>query len=212
MKLPTLITSACLLGFLALGSSCKKEDDKPSPAATTGGSAAPAPAGPADTTDHITVLAHHHRTKPSDPVRINFERFKVLTAAFDPQNLDGAKATIEIDLSSFRTGSEERDEHLKSPAYLDVARLATVSVAIDNVKQKAGPTYTADAMVVAHGVTKSYPVTFDVLSRDAKSVRIKGVHTFPRLDFGIGADPAKDSDEQVGTDVTIEMVLTIAKS
>lgn len=209
MKLPTLITSACLVGFLTIGSSCRKEEAKPSPVATTSGSASPAQA---DTTDHITVLAHHHRTKPSDPVRINFERFKVLSAAFDPQKLDGAKATIEIDLSSFRTGSEERDEHLKSPAYLDVAKLATVTVAIDNVKQKAGTTYTADATVVAHGMTKSYPVTFDVLSRDAKSVRIKGSHTFPRLDFGIGSDPARSSDEQVGTDVTIEMVLTIAKS
>ncbi|CAN5814359.1 hypothetical protein BH11MYX3_BH11MYX3_10300 [soil metagenome] len=208
MKLTTLFTSACLVSVLTLASSCKKED-KPSPAAPAGGSASTEPNALAD---HITVLAHHHRTKPSDPVRIDFERFKVLDATFDPQKVEGGKATIEIDLSSFRTGSDERDEHLKSPAYLDVAKLATITIAIDNVKQKAGTTYTADATVAAHGITKSYPVTFEVLGRTDTSLRIKGMHTFTRLDFGIGTDPDQNADEQVGTDLTIEMVLTIPKS
>jgi polyisoprenoid-binding protein YceI len=158
------------------------------------------------------VLAHHKNPKPTDPVRINFERFKVVAANFDPQNIEGGKATLEIDLSSFHTNSDERDEHLKSPAYLDVAKLATVTISIDNVKQKAGATYTADATVAAHGMTKSYPVTFDVVERKSDSITIKGQQTFSRLDFGIGTDPSQNPEESVGTDVTIEMQLTLSKT
>ncbi len=41
------------------------------------------------------------------------------------------------------------------------------------------------------------------------AITIKGTHKFSRLDFGIGADPAKDDQEQVGTDLEIEVVLTL---
>jgi polyisoprenoid-binding protein YceI len=191
MRLTKLIAFVFVAGF-----ACKKQENT----------------GRAPSSDHIVVLAHHKNPKPTDPVRINFERFKVVSANFDPQTIEGGKATIEIDLSSFHTDSDERDEHLKSPAYLDVGKLATATVTIDNVKLKAGATYSADATVAAHGLTKSYPITFDVLERKSDSIRIKGEHAFSRLDFGIGTDPSQNAEEQVGADITIEMLLTIAKT
>lgn len=219
MKLLDLIASAFMAAALVLAPACKKQEDRPPTATPAPGSAGSNAAGSAGVrtepdvrADHITVLAHHKNPKPSDPVRINFETFKVVKADFDPQHIEGGTATIELDLSSFHTDSDERDEHLKSPAYLDIASLATATIAIDHVKQKAGDTYTADATVTAHGSTKTYPVTFEVLDRKPDRVTIKGAHTFTRLDFGIGADPAQDPEEQVGTDVTIEMVLTLAKT
>jgi polyisoprenoid-binding protein YceI len=217
MKLHDILTSACLAAMLAAAPACKKQEDKPpQPAPTATGSstpAAPAPSAvPDDSTDHITVLAHHQKPKPTDPVRINFEKFRVVKASFDPAKIEGGTATIELDLASFRTGSDERDEHLKSPAYLDVGKLATATITIDHVKQKAGTTYTADATVAAHGMTKTYPVTFDVLDAKDDHVRIKGEHTFSRLDFGIGTDPAANPEESVGTDLTIQLALTLAKT
>jgi len=190
---------------------CKKQEDKPpqKTATPTGSATSTVPDASAD---RITVLAHHKNPKPSDPVRINFEKFKVVKADFDPKKIEGGKAVIEIDLSSFRTGSDERDDHLKSPAYLDVGKLATATITIDNVKQKAASTYAADATIAAHGKTKTYPVTFEVLDTKDDRIKIKGEHTFTRLDFGIGTDPAQNAEEQVGTDVTIEMVLTLVKS
>jgi polyisoprenoid-binding protein YceI len=133
-------------------------------------------------------------------------------ADFDPTKIEGGHATIELDLASLHTRSDERDDHLKSPAYLDVGKLATATIEIDHVTHKAGATYGADATVTAHGVTKTYPLTFDVLDQRADAIQIKGEHTFTRLDFGIGTDPAQNADEQVGTDVTIEMVLTLQKT
>ena len=201
-----------LAAMLVLASGCKKQEDtpaKPAGSATTG-AAAPAPA--ADTADHVTVLGHHKKPKPIDPVHINFERFKVVKADFDPKKIEGGTATIELDLSSFHTNSDERDNHLKSAAYIDVAKFATATITVDNVKQKAGTTYTADASVSAHGMTQKYPVTFDVIESADDHIRIKAEHTFTRLDFGIGTDPAQNGDEQVATDLTIQMVLTLKKT
>jgi len=226
MKLYKLITTACLAAALAVAPACKKQQDKQAqPAETAAGSSvagsaapadnapAPAPAPEAATeTDHITVLAHHKNPKPTDPVRISFEKFKVVKADFDPKKIEGGTATIELDLSSLQTDSAKRDGHLKSEAYLDVGKLATATITIANVKQKAGATYTADATVAAHGKTKTYPVTFDVVDAKDDHIKIKGEHTFTRLDFGIGTDPAQNAEEQVGTDVTIQMALTLAKT
>jgi len=216
MKFTKLIMFASLAVVLVAAPACKKREDR-APATTSAGSSASGSASPSTSepdanADHITVLAHHKDPKPSDPVRINFEKFRVVKADFDPQKIEGGKATLEIDLSSFHTESDERDNHLKSPAYLNVANLATATITIDNVKQKAGQTYTADATAAAHGMTKTYPVTFEVLERKDDRIRIKGEHTFTRLDFGIGTDPGQNPEEQVGTDVKIDMLLTIVKT
>jgi len=198
----------CLLVLLVLFG-CKKHDDAPA-AKPAAGSAAAAPAAD-DTADHIVVLGHHKKPKPTDPVRINFEKFRVVKADFDPQHIEGGKATIEIDLASFHTPSDERDNHLRSESYMDVGKFATATIDIDHVKQ-AGASYTADATVTAHGMTKTYPVTFDVVSTTPDSIRIKGQHTFSRLDFGIGSDPAQNADEAVATDLTIDLLLTLKKT
>ncbi|CAN5267690.1 hypothetical protein BH11MYX1_BH11MYX1_12210 [soil metagenome] len=210
--------SICLALALAI-TGCKKPEDKPAPerapagsAVAPGSAAAPTPAPapmPDPNADHITVLAKHKVAKPIDPVHINFETFKVVKADFDPNKIEGGKATIEIDLSSFHTDSDKRDGHVKSPAYLDIGKFATATVDIDNVKLKSGTTYTADAKVAAHGMTKTFPVTFDVLETKDDHIKIKASQDFTRLDFGIGTDPATDGEQQVASELTLEMVLTL---
>ena len=218
--------SICVvLAFAIVG--CKKPEDKPAAGSAAGsavalagsagsaGSVAPAPApapAPDPNADHITGLARHKVAKPIDPVHINFETFKVVKADFDPKKVEGGKATIELDLSSFHTDSDKRDGHVKSPAYLDIGKFATATIDIDHVKLKSGATYTADAKVSAHGMSKTYPVTFDVLETKDNSVKIKATQNFTRLDFGVGTDPTKDAEQQVASELTVEMVLTLAKT
>ncbi|MBV8761655.1 MAG: YceI family protein, partial [Deltaproteobacteria bacterium] len=187
---------------------CHKHDNA-APSAGSAATTGSAAAAPADTADHIVVLGHHQQPKPTDPVHVEFDKFRVVKADFDPAHIEGGKATIELDLSSLHTASSKRDDHLKSESYIDVSKFATATIDIDHVKQQSGSTYAADATVTAHGVTKTYPVTFDVLSTTADSIRIKGQHAFPRMDFSIGTDPAKNPDESVAPDLTIEMVLTL---
>jgi len=208
------LTSLALF-VVAVTSACKRQEDKaPAAPSAAAGSSAEGSAAPVagDSADHVVVLAHHKKPKPTDPVRVELDRFRVVKADFDPKKIEGGTATIELDLSSLHTQSDERDEHLKSPAYLDVGTFATATIVIDHVKQRAGSAYTADATVTVHGTTHSYPVTFDVIETRDDSIRIKGEHTFMRLDFGIGTDPTQNADEQVGTDLTIQLVLTLKKT
>ncbi len=219
------ITLALALAVTACKKPEEKVADKGSAAVVSGSAVAdgsavgsavaptPAPAPTPDpNADHITVLASHKTPKPIDPVHINFEKFKVVKASFDPKKIEGGTATIEIDLTSFHTDSDKRDGHVKSPAYLDVGKFATATIDIANVKLKADKTYTADATVAAHGLTKTYPVTFDVIEAADDHIKIKGEQAFTRLDFGIGTDPAKDAEQQVSPDLKIELLLTIPKS
>ncbi|HEY3806164.1 MAG TPA: YceI family protein [Kofleriaceae bacterium] len=199
MKTIALLVLATALAFVP---GCgKPRSDTPS---TATGSAANA--------DHITVLARHRPAKPTDPVQVRFDKFRVVSASFDPKTIEGGTATIEIDLASLASGSGERDEDLRSPRFIDVATFATLTIEITNVKKKQDKTFTADATVKLRGVTKTYPVTFDVVEQRDDGIRIRGEHTFSRLDFAVGTDPAQDPHQQVDTELTIEMLLTIKKS
>lgn len=206
-----LIALVCLFG-------CKKAQE-PTPAPGPGSAvvvvvadAAPAPDAPVADPDEIFVLAKHTPQKPTDPVKVRFSKFKVVKAHFDPEKLDGGTASIEIDLASLESGSGERDHHLQSESYLDVGKFATLTVDVDNVEKGADMTFKADATVKLHGVTKKYPIEFDVLSHNGGTYRIQGSHEFSRLDFGVGTDPKKDKEQQVDTALTIRWRLTIANT
>jgi len=197
---------------------CKKTADEPdrgSAAPTTASKTPPPkPARPASDADRVEVLARHlpaagQADLDSDPVVVHFDKLAITKASFDPKNLEGGTASIELDLASIKTGSDERDSDLKSPEFLDAARFATITVDVTNVKKRADTTYTADATVACHGVTKTYPVTFEVLATTASSVRIKGEHAFSRLDFAIGVDPAKDPTERIHPGLIIQWMLTL---
>jgi len=200
---------------------CKKTADQPNTGSATPTTSSqtpqPKPAPPATDTDRIEVLARHlpaagKEDLDSDPVVVRFDKFAVTKASFDPKNLEGGTATIELDPTSIKTGSDERDSDLKSAAFLDVAKFAAVTVDVANVKKQADAKYTADATVTCHGVTKTYSVTFDIIGTTADAVRIRGEQAFSRLDFSIGIDPAKDPTERVDTALIIKWVLTIKKS
>jgi polyisoprenoid-binding protein YceI len=197
---------------------CNKTADNPDRGSAAPASSAvpPKPAPPAADADRIEVLARHlpvagKADLDSDPVVVHFDRFAVTKASFSPTNLEGGTATIELDPTSIKTGSDERDNDLKSPEFFDVAKFATVTIDVGNVKKQSASKYTADATVACHGVTKTYAVTFEVLATTADAVRIKGEHAFSRLDFSIGVDPAKDPSERVDTALTIQWVLTLNK-
>jgi polyisoprenoid-binding protein YceI len=163
--------------------------------------------------DSIVVLAKHTEAKPDDPVQVRFEKFKVTKASFDPKKIEGGKATIEIDATSLKTGADKRDAHLNTPDFLDTAKNPTITVDIDKVKKKADKTFTAEATVKFRGVTKKYPVTFDVVDTTADSIKIKSEVAFARLDFKVGTPDSKDAKvAPVQNGLVIKMALTLKKT
>ncbi len=173
----------------------------------SGSAAMPDPA----TSDSVEVYAEHKKKKDTDPVIVHFDKFKVTKASFDPAKIEGGTATLEVDLTSLKTGSDQRDGHLKSESYLNVGKFATLTIDVSNVKKKADKTYTADANVKVAGMEKKYPVTFDVVDAKDDWIKIKGEHKFPRADFKVGK-PISDKDETVAGDLTFKLALTLKKT
>jgi polyisoprenoid-binding protein YceI len=212
---------------LALVAACHSSDSKPAPATSSqaqpdqpqpevGPSGPrkpphPAPAASPDfdaAGDWVKVTASHAKPKPTDPDVFSIPKFQVLKADFDPAKIEGGTADLALDVTSLVSNNPRRDEDIKGPDYLDVNKFTTVTIHVDNVKKAGDNHYTADANIDAHGLQQKMPVEFDVVKSAADSIQIHGTHTFKRLDFGIGAPEGQDS---VGSDVTIEMQLTIKK-
>jgi polyisoprenoid-binding protein YceI len=164
-----------------------------------------------ETADYIQVYAEHAEKKPTDPVIVNFEKFTVKKAAFDPAKIEGGTATIEVDLASLKSGSDKRDGHLTTADYIDTSKFTTMTIDIVNVKKKDDKNFTADAKVKLRGVDKTYPVTFEVVEAKDDWIRVKGEHKFPRLDFKVGKEKT-GPDESVAQDLTVKMQLTLKKT
>ena len=170
--------------------------------------AAKAAAG--DAADYVKVISNHEPKSDSDPVVIEVESFEITKATFDPENLEGGMVEMSLDLNSIKSNSDKRDGHLKTADYLDTANHGTAMVKISDVK-KDGEMYKAQAEVTAHGQTKTFPVSFEVVETMEDAIRVKATHSFSRLDFGIGKEPDGEN-EKVATEVSVEMMLTIKKA
>ncbi len=162
-----------------------------------------AAAGPGD---FVKVWAKHSRQNPKDPVEVSFGKFAVTKSSFNPKNLKGATATLEIDLTSLSSGIKKRDTHLQSADYLDTASFAKAVVSIGKVsKTKSG--YQGEAVIKVRGKTKSVPVTLTVIKSSDTAVTVKGELTFDRTDFGVG----KAKDDPVASKLKATAQLTLTK-
>lgn len=218
MKLHT--TLLVVLG-VALGlAGCKKSDSAAkagegsasASGAATASAKTPDPLPPAPdpqaSADYLKVTADH--TDPSKgPVEIVFSSWKVVNATFDPANLEGGTAELEVDPASLSSGIAKRDAHLKNPDYLDVTAFPRATVKVANVKKTGEKSYTADAIVNIHGIEKTWSLPFEVVSATADAVQVKFSQPFSRLEFGIGKPEAEDSSK---AQVTLQGLLTIKRT
>jgi polyisoprenoid-binding protein YceI len=96
---------------------------------------------------------------------------------------------VEVDLASVDTGIEDRDDHLRTADFFDVATHPTATVRV-HTAEKLGATeeghdhYRAFFDFDLHGVQKTLPGEFTVRSVDPFVV--EGRVKVNRLDFGIG--------------------------
>ncbi|HET6613801.1 MAG TPA: YceI family protein [Kofleriaceae bacterium] len=160
---------------------------------------------PTANADYITILAGHNPPKPIDPVKVSFTKFDVVQADFDPKNLEGGTAELVVDLSSIKTDSAKRDAHLQSPDYLDVAKFPQAHVSITKVKKTGDNTYSAEAVVSAHGKEVTWPVTFEVVDTGDDFVRVKAEHEFSRTELGVG----KTEGDPTAAEMKVELMLTL---
>lgn len=119
--------------------------------------------------------------------------FKIASASITSTGADFNGATVELtaDATSLNTDQDARDKHVKSDAFLDIAKYPTVTFKSTSFKKTGATTYTIVGDLTLHGVTK--PVTLNATLRQGVGMNKKPVAgfkvsgTFNRKDFGVGA-------------------------
>jgi polyisoprenoid-binding protein YceI len=138
--------------------------------------------------------------------RADFETFVGRTAkvtgklTYDPKKRTGS-GYIEVDANSIDTGIALRNDHMRSPQWLDTARFPTIRFETTNVQRINGDNFRVTGRFSLHGVTRTITVTARVRylpeSETTRRARFKGdvLHvdvSFPvkLSDYGIKISPA----------------------
>lgn len=123
-----------------------------------------------------------------------------------------ASAVIEatIDAGSINTREPKRDEHLKSPDFLDVAKYPTITFKSKKIEPAGAGSFKVTGDLTLHGVTKEVVLDASDVTPPIKDPMGKtraGAHATTKInrkDFGINWSKAMDNGGvMVGDDVAI---------
>lgn len=173
----------------------------------------------------IPVLAHAD-TWQIDPAHTNVEftvrhmmisnvkgQFQKTSGTISANGNDPATAKIDatIDANSVNTRVEKRDNHLKSPDFLDVAKYPTITFKSNKVEAEGPNKWKVTGDLTLHGVTK--PVVLEVETSGAP-IQVMGntragasaTTTIKRSDFGLTWNKALEAGGvMVGDEVAISI-------
>ncbi len=139
------------------------------------------------------------------------------TVSFDPNNLASSSIVARIDASTIKTGVDDRDTHLKSGDFLDVANFPTLEFKSTAIRAK-GDSYEVDGELTIHGVTKPETLVIDELSGETKDPwgnTKRGATATARInrkDFGLTWNAALETGGVVvGEEIQISIELELTK-
>jgi len=113
--------------------------------------------------------------------------FRLASGHVAVDDADVSRSTIEavIDAASVDTGEPQRDAHLRSADFLDVARYPTIAFRSTRIEQADGAHWKVTGNLTLRGTT--HPVLLDVESSTVEGTR-RSAHvstTIDRRDFGM---------------------------
>lgn len=122
-------------------------------------------------------------------VRGNFSDYEG-SLTFDGANIGASTAELKIAAASISTGNADRDGHLMSPDFLDVAQFPEITFRSTKVTQKGDDEFIVTGDLTIHGTTKSVDVKFELLgvSQDPfgnTKIGFEGEAKISRKEFGL---------------------------
>jgi polyisoprenoid-binding protein YceI len=124
---------------------------------------------------------------------------------------ESSSVEVSIDAASLDTGTADRDNHLRSPDFLDVENYPTITFRSTGVRSLGGDEFAIDGDLTIKDVTKpvTLAVTFDGVATDPWGNRKAGFTastTIQREDWGLTWNvPLEQGGWLVGKDVNIEI-------
>ena len=90
------------------------------------------------------------------------------TVTSDPSNPSATQIQATIDASSISTRDEQRDGHLKSADFFDVARFPSITFQSKEVQPSGSNSFEVVGDLTIHGVTQPVPLTVEEVTPEAK--------------------------------------------
>jgi polyisoprenoid-binding protein YceI len=157
---------------------------------------------------HSTVLAHVvHLGASTNWVRFNGPTGTVTVNEADPSK---SSVALEIKADGLDTANEKRDQHLKSPDFLNAKEFPLITFKSTAIKKTGDKSYEVTGDLTLHGVTKPITAKFTSVGtgKGAKGETRAGADatfTVKRTDFGVGATfPATAVSDEIGFMVSLE--------
>ena len=119
---------------------------------------------------------------------------------FDPDAVQDAAVTVEVDTATIRTGDAFYDASIREADWMNIARFPTLTFASTRFEQTAEG-YTAFGDLTLRGETRPVSFPFTLTMTDDQAI-MEGELVLSRLDWGIGvaSDPTAD---WVADDITL---------
>lgn len=143
-------------------------------------------------------------------------QFRDFSGVVDINRAEPAKSAVEftIQASSIDTGNNNRDEHLRSPDFFDVAKFPAITFRSTAVAKKSDTQFDVTGDLTMHGVTKrvTLPVTFLGFAKTQRGEKagFEIETTLNRKDFGIVWNRSLDEGGVLlGDDVKISINLEL---
>lgn len=138
------------------------------------------------------------------------------TVILDEATPANSKISATIVASSITTGVEERDTHLQSSEFFDVAKYPTIDFVSTSVSNSGATSYAVTGNLSMHGVTKPVTLAFTASApfEHAGGIRrgIEATTSVDRKDFGLtweypGEGPGVVVGDKVNITIDAELVL-----
>jgi len=139
-----------------------------------------------------------------------FARFPV-TFDFSTENLAASRLEVTVEMGSFTTGDQERDETLRGDDLFAVAKYPQAHFSATQFNKIASG-FEAVGKLTLRGVARDLHVPFTFRTATENGVTVgymSGTATVRRLDFGVGQGDFKATD-QVGNDVDVAFALRLS--
>jgi polyisoprenoid-binding protein YceI len=129
---------------------------------------------------------------------------------YDAQNPAASSVSFTIQAASIDTDNSDRDNHLKSPDFFDVAKFPTLTFSSTSVKAVDANTLEVTGDMTIKGVTKKVTVPVDILGTvkgpRGEKAGFETTFTLDRKEYGITWNRALDTGGAIlGDDVKISI-------
>lgn len=152
-----------------------------------------------------TSSIHFSGTQMGQPLIGRFERFSG-QIDFEPGAMPKGAIQIDIDITSLKTGADDRDLMALDDGWFMAKRIPKAVFAARTFRQISPDNYQADGLLTIKGVTIPVTLPFTLHVESSGQAEMTGQVSLDRLKFGLGTDQFGD-EAIVSHNIKVELLV-----